>query len=367
MLNHGIKVGIVAPRSPKYSGGVEKLIGETARVLSNYGKVKVEIYCTGKEEKHEDNEHYRLHQYRGYTEVFCYSGRLRKDLERADADIIHAHDFTTYIPHAASYASKGIIPVVLNTHYHAKGSTPVFNLLRTIYDPIFGKRVLETARRIVCGSYEEVMNLSMRFPNVRNKIRIITPGVDIDRIRAAKPYFRCREGKKLALYVGRLERYKNVHLLVNAIKYLPNFSLVIVGKGPEDKRIRSQIVSEGLGNRVKVICGIDDESVHRWYASCDVFVTLSDIESFGITVIEALAAGKPVVVNRCSALGEFETKFPNSVLGVDARTVSGKELARAIEKRASIEPEKEDLREYSWENVGKKLMSLYEEVLNEWR
>jgi glycosyltransferase involved in cell wall biosynthesis len=196
---------------------------------------------------------------------------------------------------------------------------------------------------------------------------MITPGIDVEKIRAAKPYFRCGEGKKLALYVGRLERYKNVHLIINAIKYLPNFSLLIIGKGPEENKIREQIISQGLEKKVKIISGLDDEKVHRWYASCDVFVTLSEIESFGITVVEALAAGKPVVVNRESALLEFEKKFPNSVLGVNVQSASGIELARVIEEQASSEPVKEDLTEYSWENVGNKLIRLYEEVLNEWQ
>ncbi len=359
-----LRLAIAAPRAPTARGGVERMIGATARTLSSTGKVFVEVYCTGNKEAHEDCGDYLLHQYRGYTNAFCYSRRLREALARSDSDIIHAHSFTTYIPYAASFATNATRPMVLNTHYHSRGSTKFFDLARRAYDPIIGKRCIETAKRLICGSHDEIDHLCASFPNASNKVRLIPPGIDIEAIESSKPYFRCTGQKKLALYIGRLERYKNPHLLIPALKHAPNLSLIIIGTGPERRNLESMIASFGLEKRAKVLTGLDDGSVHRWLASCDVFVTLSDIESFGITVAEALAAGKPVLLNRQPSLAEFEAKFPNSVMGIDAHSMTSEGLAKALQERASITPKKEDLSEYSWTNVGTRILALYKEVLD---
>jgi glycosyltransferase involved in cell wall biosynthesis len=102
------------------------------------------------------------------------------------------------------------------------------------------------------------------------------------------------------LAVGRLAPQKNFGLLVEAFARIvqPDDRLTIVGEGTERGRIERQIASLGL--TAQVILAGHQSPVDPWLAAADALVLSSDYEGLGIVVIEALAAGLPVVATDCS-------------------------------------------------------------------
>jgi len=166
------------------------------------------------------------------------------------------------------------------------------------------------------------------------------------------------------LYVGRLEKYKNVHILIKSMVNIPDqYELVIIGDGPYKIELIKLIYSLKLNNRVKIYSGLSDEEMYGWYKSCNLVVNFSQNEAFGITVIEGLAAGKPVMVNDKTALIELANKF-DQVYPLDVMSLSSEEIANHLLKRATNTTKIPELSEYNWDYIAKSISNLYEESIN---
>ena len=118
----------------------------------------------------------------------------------------------------------------------------------------------------------------------------------------------CKElglgNKKVILYVGSLERRKNLDTLIMAFEgikaTLPKISLLIVGDGPDKERLVELCNKRNLGDSVKFIGKVNYSDLPFYYSLCDAFVLPSQ---GGIAVMEAIASGKPVIVSEeCNAL-----------------------------------------------------------------
>ncbi len=100
----------------------------------------------------------------------------------------------------------------------------------------------------------------------------------------------------LILTVGVLRYYKGLDVLVDALTQL-DAQLVIVGSGPEEERLRALAQALGVASRVHFAGRVEDAELPLYYAAADVFVSASQLraEAFGIVLLEAMAAGRPVV------------------------------------------------------------------------
>ncbi len=111
-------------------------------------------------------------------------------------------------------------------------------------------------------------------------------------------------GRKQILYVGRLVNYKRVDLLIEAFSDIalrfPGYILKIVGSGYAREELGQLAKSRGLTGRVRFDEGLSDEDLQREYESSAAFVLPSEQEGFGIVLLEAMAAGTPVLVRSAS-------------------------------------------------------------------
>ena len=130
------------------------------------------------------------------------------------------------------------------------------------------------------------------------------------------------EGTKIVLYVGRLEPRKGFDLLCSTAKdlemYAPECVLVFIGRdtlsGGRGDSYKARVLSNLYQNHVpkNLIFKeyLDDKDLSSIYEACSVFVSPSRSESFGITIIEALSHGKPVVVTRTGIAAELDLRPP---------------------------------------------------------
>jgi glycosyltransferase involved in cell wall biosynthesis len=273
-------------------------------------------------------------------------------------DIVHIYSI-----HALT-ALAGLLPkrdkLIISPYYHGIGHSKIANVLWTFYKPI-AKGVLFKADVIIVNSNAQRKILLKDFRIPFQKTHLVYDGVDVEDITKAPPY---EVDGKVILYVGRLERYKGIHLGILALKHLPpKFKLVIIGRGPYEKKLREIAVSNNLKDRVVFLGQQPDEVVWRWLKTASVFIHLSKVESFGMTCVEALAAGTPVVAND-DGLGLRETisLFPRQILvyKVDREPIS--ELAKKIELASTMKPVSADVSAFSWNEIVKKIHYIYEKM-----
>ncbi|GIW21120.1 MAG: hypothetical protein KatS3mg068_0127 [Candidatus Sericytochromatia bacterium] len=114
---------------------------------------------------------------------------------------------------------------------------------------------------------------------------------------------------KLVMSVGRMVPEKGFQVLINATTNVlynyPNVRFVISGKGPMLDNLRNQVEYMGLSDRVWFLGYTSDEDLNKLFVVSDIAVFPSLYEPFGITAIEAMAAGTPVVVSDTGGLGEI--------------------------------------------------------------
>lgn len=133
----------------------------------------------------------------------------------------------------------------------------------------------------------------------RAKVTVIPYGIDPSRVRLSDndPQTSVAGAPPRVLFVGRLVYYKGLDTLLDAAPAI-NAELVLLGDGPLYPRLRAKVDAMGLADKVRFIRDADGAALAAHLADCAVFVLPSTTtsESFGLSVLEAMAAGKPVVV-----------------------------------------------------------------------
>jgi 1,2-diacylglycerol 3-alpha-glucosyltransferase len=138
---------------------------------------------------------------------------------------------------------------------------------------------------------------------VRKKISVVSNGIDISRFESPfdKNELKTKYGigDFTCIYVGRVSKEKNIDVTLKAIRvvkdFYPNIRLLIAGKGPYLDELELYAEALGLAKNAIFIGEIKNEEIGGLLSASDVFVTASTSETQGISVIEAMASGLPVI------------------------------------------------------------------------
>jgi len=179
-------------------------------------------------------------------------------------------------------------------------------------------RVLRGADRLICNSQNTKSLLMEHWDVPAKKIEVINPGVDEQTFCPAEPdsAFRKKVGwdeRFVCLTVGRLQRRKGHDKMIEAIpeikKEIPNILYAIVGQGDNYPNLVAEAKKLGIEQQVQFLDEIEDEDLIRCYQQCDLFILPNrsdgnDIEGFGMVLVEAQAAGKPVIAGDSGGTAE---------------------------------------------------------------
>jgi glycosyltransferase involved in cell wall biosynthesis len=161
----------------------------------------------------------------------------------------------------------------------------------------------------------------LRTLGVRRPIEVLPTGVDLDRFRpgdgaAARRALGLGAGDRVLLYVGRLDREKNLEFLLDAVARVttPEARLLLVGRGTQGPALRRAADAAGLGSRVELRGGSPPTGLPAYYRAADAFVFASTSETQGLAVLEAMACGLPVVAVRASGIEEIVTDGVSGLL-----------------------------------------------------
>jgi 1,2-diacylglycerol 3-alpha-glucosyltransferase len=217
-------------------------------------------------------------------------------LHASDFDLVHVHNYHTLVGHAAIISR---LPFVFTPHYHGTGHTPLSVFLHRLYRAA-GATQFTAAEAVICVSEAERDLVIKDFPKAARKVVTIPNGTD-PKLRAPSEDEVALDDP-LVLTVGRLERYKNIDLIIDAFRELPSPAiLVVVGDGPERARLEQRAEENAPRWPVHFTGSVSDATLDRLFAQANVVASASDHEAFGLTLAEALASGARVVASAIPA------------------------------------------------------------------
>ncbi len=202
---------------------------------------------------------------------------------------------------------------------------------------------------------------------------IIPNGIDFDHFsNKAAPYPKYQDGKLNILFVGRLEKRKGLRYLLEAygkLKWVnPNIRLIVVGPGNPDKESYRILSSHNLQD-VEFVGRVSYEDLPRYYASADIFCSpATGAESFGIVLLEAMSASKPVIASDIEGFRGVMTHGEQGLLvpkkDSDALANALGNLASDSEQRLKLGAEgSKTAKNYRWEIVAERVENYYESCL----
>lgn len=371
----GLRVVQVSPRYYPYHGGVEEVVKEISERLSSRGHHVLVLTTdpTGRLPKHQTLNGVEVRRFWAAAPSDSYYlspglfEALRKETEGegSRADILHAHSFHAF-PAATAALMKGKSRLVVSPHYHGRGHSQTRERLFQVYKRTLLKALVRHADKILCVSEYERRLIEKDFPGTAEKTLLLPNGVNIEELKRIKR--RPSEGLKI-LSVSRLERYKNLDKLVEALGILRkrgiDSKLTIVGRGPYKQRLKSLSESLGIAELIDWRENLLREDLYEEYSSSNVFVLLSSDEAFGIAAAEAMVIGLPTVLSDAAALSSYVEK--DFALGVSL-PLSPDRVADKIAEAVQREPLKADrVRRHflSWEEVVDRLEKIYQDLRDE--
>ncbi len=309
-------------------------------------------------------------------------------LREPNLSLIHTHVQHRLGGIARTVARLRRIPYVVSVHggvftmpaeHAAKMQEPFKNNWE--WGKVFGwllgaRRTLQDADAIICVGQDEYEEMKKRFPS--KKVCYVPNGVHEDKFCTADPgQFRRQYGieddERLILCVSRIDFQKNQVLLVKAFaefaQRFPGYKLVLIGPINVEsyaEEIRSTAARLNISDRVLLIPGLqpDDPLLPSAYRATDMFVLPSRMEPFGIVILEAWAAGVPVIASRVGGIPGF-THSDEDVLFFEDNDQEGLlaqmvKLAtdKALGKRLVAAGQKA-VKQYSWEATVQKLSAIY--------
>lgn len=358
---------LVGPNPPWKIGGIERHTGQIAKLCRNRHGMEIAIYCSSPCKKEVGITVWNGVPVRVFRRErsfpywpYGFLEAINKVKRSKSFDLIHIQGVRTLEPLLTVFGNRDHLPYCITPHFHPEASNVFFSFVKRLYDPFVVSRLLTNSKKIVCVSEAEEQLLLRSFGrNLHSKIQIIPNGVDLAKFKRNPK--RLSRSRVTLLYVGRLEKYKNVDMAIKVVGKLgDDYVLRIIGDGSYKEELQRLVSSLGLQN--VIFQGVlSDEEVYEHFDNCDVLINFSEIEAFGISVLEAIAAGKPAVVNNKFGLKELAKKFPSAVFPVDVEKMCISEIPQIIEDALHAEVNV-DLSEYDWEQVASRMAQLYSEI-----
>lgn len=302
-------------------------------------------------------------------------GLLDEPLERFQPELIHAHHPFLLGDTALRVASGRGLPLVFThhtlyeeyTHYVSSDSEA---LRRFVIDLSTGYANL--CDHVVAPS-ESIASL-LKERGVTSPVTVVPTGVDLSRFARRRPKsFRQSQGIPVdALVVGhtgRLAPEKNLLFLTRAVaaflKARPSAWFLVAGTGPLEDPMKAHLAEQGVLDRCRFAGILQGQDLVDCYSAMDIFAFASKSETQGIVLVEAMAAGAPVVALDASGVREV---VQDGVNGRMLRVEDEQAFASALEGLASLPPEarktlgraaRRSARRLSREESAEKLSAVY--------
>jgi glycosyltransferase involved in cell wall biosynthesis len=347
-------------------GGIETHVHEVSARLGATG-VAVTVLTTdpsGELPREESVPGYRIRRWRAYPrsrDYFLAPGLARHLLRSADEyDVIHVQGVHNLVaPTTLMAARRSGVPCVLTFHTGGN-SSGLREKLRPVQWRMLAPLLRSAAALVAVCDYERQIFAPLLGGSAET-IRLIRNGCEPLPVDATAEK---AEGSPLLVSVGRLERYKGHHRILQALPAIlakePNARLVLAGSGPYEQPLRAIATELGVADRVSVR-GFGPErraSLGKLVADADVFCLLSEYEAHPVAVMEAVGAGTKALVADTSGLSELGRAGLATTIALEA---TPEQLAAKVLAVAAA-PNKVPPAIPTWDDCTDQLRRLYREV-----
>lgn len=320
-----------------------------------------------------------------YTEVqqtnLCLAEAGTRISGELGFDLLHAHDWLVAFAAASLRRLQGC-PLVATVHATERGRMRG-NLVAEMSHAINGAEwsLTHEATRVITTSRSMAQEVEGYFDIAPAKIAVVPNGVDTDMVDALEfvdlTEFRtlwAAPDSPIVFFVGRLTHEKGAHLILEAaprvLSEFPHAQFVIAGTGAMAPTLAARAHELGIADQVRLPGFIPDETRDRLFKVAQVAVFPSLYEPFGIVTLEAMAAKCPVVVSEVGGLKEVVTCYENglTVYPDNIESLSWgiqNTLRRPDWARQRAETAYETVRrDYSWDRVAARTVTVYREALD---
>lgn len=235
---------------------------------------------------------------------------LRKRI--AEFDVIHINEFRVHMSyHAARIGRDFHKPTILQPH----GAMPIAiqrQELKKLFDALMGRWILQHVTKIACLNSPE-QETARSFGVNEDQILSLPNGINLEDYNLLTPHFDFRReynipsDAQIILFLGRLHQKKGIDLLLEAFAKLnaPHHHLILAGSDYQYRHKLEEIIHTlGLGSRVHFTGFVEGQQKIDLLRSCNLLVLASRLEGLPVTVLEAMAVRKPVIISTACNLPE---------------------------------------------------------------
>ena len=302
-------------------------------------------------------------------EVHRYAHQASIIASQENFDLIHAHDWTSYLAGLAAKAVSGK-PLIVHVHATSYDQAASDNVDPEIF--AIEERAFREADKVVTVSALTKNLIVTKHGANPDKVEVIHNGCDTHEPPRYQPVLAelKAQGKKIVLYHGRITIQKGVDYFVNAARRVvdvnPDVVFVISGSGDMERQIMHQVGAMALSRHVIFAGALWDEERDRMYQTADLVVMPSVSEPFGLVPLESIQHGTASLITKQSGVAEVLTH----VLKVDFWDIE--EMANKIVAALRYEQMngqlvregKKEIVKLSWRNAADKVKNLYQNLTN---
>jgi glycosyltransferase involved in cell wall biosynthesis len=278
-------------------------------------------------------------------------------------DIIHAHDWLTYL---AGIVAKRISGKPLVIHVHAtEFDRSGESVNQAVYD--LEKLGMEEANAIMAVSNLTRNIVITKYNIPESKVYTVHNAVDFSEIVTTKADRIIDE--KIVTFLGRITFQKGPEYFIeaanNVSKRLPNVRFVMAGSGDMMNRMVKRVAKLNLGSKFHFTGFLKGDDVNKMYSYSDVYVMPSVSEPFGISPLEAMRSGVPVIISKQSGVSEIlKHALKVNFWDVDALADSIYALltykgVNSMIKRSGLE----EVNSFSWDGTARLVKRIYDNIL----
>lgn len=366
---------------PVFSGGVETRTYYTARYLvSSY---EVVVFCRRRkgEKVQEKKGKLVVNRFGPAVEDSVatvpslwararFIGKCLVESRKIKADIVEGSNFVTLLP-------AFLIGLLQRKPKVAWYPDVLLGSWQRYFGPVLGSIGSLTEHLLVHLSWDRIITISQPVAEKLKKrgvapakISVVACGIEPDQLEKRFQKF----SQPTLCVVSRLLSYKRVGDVIAALAILreemPDLRLVIVGEGPEERKLRQQVGRLGLSGRVIFKNKVSQKELIRLIGRSNLLINPSLIEGFGIVLVEAAAAGTPFVAADIPALQDLTGQLQSGIV-VERR--NPKRIAEAIvelilNRRLYREKQRNGLRnakQFTWESMGRQTEKVYQDLVRD--
>lgn len=298
------------------------------------------------------------------NEIKIYANRAAAVAEADHYDVIHNHDWMT-VPAAAETKKHIDRPMVMHVH-----STEVDRTLGNPNPDIYQieQEGMQYADKIIAVSQITKDRIVANYGITPDKIEMVHNAIEKIENKYGPIAKTIHKDDQIVLFLARLTAMKGANYLLQAapkvLKALPKTKFLFIGQGELMEELIEMSVNYGISHKVTFTGFLPHDQVDRAYRFADVFIMPSITEPFGITSLEAIKNGTPVIISKQSGVSEvlqnvlkvdfWDTdELANKIIAVLKHGVLAEEL---------VNNSKRDLESLSWSTQSKKVLDIYQEV-----